>query len=297
MRPVLLPLVEHAARLALSRAGVMSRPVRTPVGEVHSYDAPGSGELPTTVFLHGLGSAATPFAPVFSRVRRHVRRIVAPDYPGHGFSEASSRRLTPEVLFDAVRATLDTLVDEPIILVGNSLGGGLALEYALERPSKVRALVLLSPAGARSTEDEWDRLRRSFDLSSRADAHAFCRKIYHRTPWFLPLVLHELPRTLVRPAVRELLEAASNDTVPPSDALRTLPMPILLMWGKSERLLPETHLDYFRQHLPEHAVFEQPVGLGHCPHLDAPAALARRIVAFGRAAEASATDPPRIKTA
>jgi pimeloyl-ACP methyl ester carboxylesterase len=64
-------------------------------------------------------------------------------------------------------------------------------------------------------------------------------------------------------------------------------MPILLLWGQSERLLPRSSLAYFRHHLPRHAVIEEPVGFGHCPHLDDAARLAERLVEFAASAVAS----------
>jgi pimeloyl-ACP methyl ester carboxylesterase len=104
--------------------------------------------------------------------------------------------------------------------------------------------------------------------------------VYHRTPWFALLLAHELRASFERRVVRELLASATNDAAPLPDALRSLRMPILLVWGQSERLLPETHLEYFTANLPHHAVIERPEGIGHCPHADAPDALARRIAAF-----------------
>lgn len=282
-------MAERLGRLALRKQGISNRRVVTPFGAVHTYDARGLGELPTTVLLHGLGSAATPFGRVLAHLRQNVRRIVAPDYPGHGFSaEHGHGPLTPDRLFESVSAALDHTIDEPAILVGNSLGGAVALRYAIDRPDRVRALVLVSPAGARSTEEEWRALRAAFDIKSRADAHAFLQRLYHEPPWFLPLVAHEIHATIHRRAVRDLLATASNDHAPPPDALTSLRMPVLLVWGKSERLLPHTHFEYFARHLPDHAVIERPDGFGHCPHFDAPAALAQRIVRFARAAQARA---------
>lgn len=288
MRPVFLPAAERLGRLALTRAGVSTRHVRTPLGRVHAYDAKGSGDLPTTILLHGLGSAATPFAPVLARLQRHVRRVVAPDYPGHGFSElddSAGPRLTPEMLFESVAHALDELAPEPAVVVGNSLGGAIALQYALSRPERVRAVVLLSPAGAHSTDEEWQDLRRAFDVSTRSAARTLMGRIYHRPPWFLSLLAHEFPATLGRKPIRDLLETATNEHAPAPEALRALPMPVLLVWGKSERLLPETHLRWFERHLPAHAVIERPEGFGHCPHFDAPGALTRRIVSFVREAD------------
>jgi pimeloyl-ACP methyl ester carboxylesterase len=57
-------------------------------------------------------------------------------------------------------------------------------------------------------------------------------------------------------------------------------MPILFLWGRSEKLLPPSALRYFRDHLPAHAIVEEPHGFGHTPQLEEPARLAARILAF-----------------
>lgn len=278
MRPVLIPLAERLGRYALQRRGVQTRWAPSPLGNVHLYDAAGLGSLPTTVLLHGIGSNATPFGPVLARLQRHVRRIVAPDYPGHGFSPTPRGTVTPEALFDALSVVLDRTLDEPAIIVGNSLGGALALRYAMARPDRVRALVLVSPAGARATDAEWRALKDAFAFESRAGALLFLDRVYHRTPWLARAVAHELPASIRRRAVRDLLASASNEHAASPEELAALAMPVLLVWGRSERLLPDTHLEYFVKHLPKHAVVERPLGFGHCPHVDAPEALARRIV-------------------
>lgn len=278
---VLVPIAERLARAALLRRGVRTRWVPTAHGRVHVYDAAGRGDLPTTILLHGLGSAATSFGPFFQRLRPHVKRVVAPDYPGHGFS-GKSTELTPDALFASVEEVLGTLVAEPAVLVGNSLGGAVALHFAIAHPERVRALVLVSPAGAPSSDEEWKELRSTFALASRDDARVFIDRLYHRPPWFMELVAHELPHLMGRPAVKDILRTGTNEDLASADELRALPMPILFLWGESEQLLPDSHLAYFREHLPAHAIIERPRGFGHCPHLDDPAALASRVVDFMR---------------
>lgn len=277
-----MPFAERVGRLALRARGIESRRVPTQHGHLHAYDARGRGILPTTVLLHGIGSAATPFGPVLARLHRKMRRVVAPEYPGHGFSDPASTRLTPEVLIESVSSALNALVDEPAIVVGNSLGGALALHHACAHPEKVRALVLVSPAGAHASEDEWRVIKSRFDIGSRVEARAFLERLYHRPPWFIPLVAGELPASIRRREVRDILESASNEHAVTPEALSSLRMPILLVWGRSERLFPDTHFEYFARHLPKHAVIERPEGFGHCPHFDDPAALAARVVAFAR---------------
>jgi pimeloyl-ACP methyl ester carboxylesterase len=282
MKPVLLPLVERLGRRALVKRGVEARTIETPKARLHAYDAKGEGSLPTTLLLHGLGSASTAFGPLLARLRPHVRRVVSLDYPGHGFSDDYAGKLTPDTLFETVTGAVDQLASEPAIVVGNSLGGAVALQYAVARPDRVRALVLLSPAGAPASDEEWASIRRAFDITTRKDAQAFFERVYHRSPWFLSLLAHELPESLRRRAVRDLLETATNDHAPAPEALAKLDMPILLIWGRSERLLPHGFLDYFTRHLPKHAIIERPDGVGHCPHFDAPAVVARRIADFAR---------------
>jgi pimeloyl-ACP methyl ester carboxylesterase len=256
--------------------------VDTPLGPVHSYDVPGRGSLAPMVLLHGLGASATSFGPMMGRLQPHVRRLVAPDYPGHGFSGEADGLVTPPALFEAMTAALDALVAEPAVLVGNSLGGAVAMHYAMSRLERVRALVLLSPAGARFTREEWRTFLASIHMRSRADALACLSNVYHRVPRAARLVAHEIPAaTMMRRAVREILAGASIDGIYAADSFARLTMPILLVWGKSERFLPASHLTWFRENLPAHVIFEEPDGIGHVP----PARIAERIVRFVRELE------------
>ena len=178
----IFPLAERALRRALNAAGIESRWVRTKIAEQHVFDARGTGELPAVVLLHGIGAAASAFAPLIHKLRPRVRRVIAPDAPGHGLSKVPARPLTPETLFEAMSEVLDGMLDEPAIVFGNSLGGAVALSYGMARPDRSRGLFLASPAGAFMDAEELDAFLRLFHLRSRADGRAFLEKIYHRPP-------------------------------------------------------------------------------------------------------------------
>lgn len=276
----LLPIVERAARAALNLRGFESRAHATSAAKLHVYDAVGHGELPTTVVLHGIGSAATPFGRVLTRLRPHVRRVLAPDLPGHGFSAAPKGPMSGETLFAALCELLESLDDEPLVLVGNSLGGALALRYALERPQRLHGLVLISPAGARMDAGEWQALLDSFRIRSTQDAQRLLERLYHRMPLYMPAFAAGLKASLQRRVVTDLLQSATPHDLPDPERLSELAMPTLLLWGQSERILPPSSLEYFRRHLPEHALIEQPEGFGHCPHIDDPARLSQRVIDF-----------------
>jgi len=279
----ILPALERLARFGMNTRGMKSRWLTVGDVRVHVYDGPGGGDLPPVVLLHGLGAAGTSFARLAEHVRPHVKRVVIPELAGHGASaHPGERAVTPTLVVDTMTATLDRLLDEPAILVGNSLGGAVAIAYATRRPRRVRKLVLVSPAGARVADEEWRRLVEAFDVNDTDEARRFLSRIYHRPPWFVALVAHEFPDVVKRRAVREILTHATPDEGPTADELASLPMPILLLWGRSERLLPAEALAWFRRHLPPHAVIEEPAAFGHAPQLEQPARVAKRILAFAR---------------
>jgi len=279
----LLPIAERIARRALTARGVRSRWVDTSVARLHVYDAPGLGRLPTVAVLHGISSSAAAFAPVVQRLRRRARRVVAPDAPGHGFSDPPAAPLTPEALVEAMTELLDRELGEPSIVCGNSLGGAVALHYALRRPERVLGLVLTSPAGAAMEEAELEGLLSTFKMRSSAEARAFLARLHARPPWFAPLVAGDVVRQFSREVITSLTAAVRVDHGFKPEELAALRMPILLLWGRADRLMPASNLEFFRRHLPPHAQIEEPEALGHCPHMDAPRFLADRIAAFAEA--------------
>jgi pimeloyl-ACP methyl ester carboxylesterase len=123
-----------------------------------------------------------------------------------------------------------------------------------------------------------------FKVESKADARRLLARLYHRTPWFHFALAAGLRDVLRRAAIRDVVATATLDDLPEPSALRALAMPVLLLWGQSDRLLPRSSLIYLRDHLPVHAVIEEPAGFGHCPHLDDPARLASRLVRFATTA-------------
>ncbi len=275
-----LPAAERLARYAMNRRGLASRFVDVAGVRLHVYDGRGGGSLPPLVLLHGLGSGGAAFAGLVRHLSPHVGRIIIPELPGHGFSTRGDRAITPELLLEAIAGAIDVVLDEPAIVYGSSLGGGIAIKYALEHPALVRALILVSPAGAPLPDDEWQALVKTFHVRSPREARAFLERLYHRPPWFLALLAREFPHVLARPAVREILASATQAHAPSPEDLGRLTMPLLFLWGRSEKLLPASALRYFRAHLPAHAVIEEPEGFGHTPQLEVPGKLAARVLAF-----------------
>lgn len=278
----LLPLAQRMTARAFHKRGLSRRRVRAGDVEVSLFDGAGQGALPHFVVQHGLGSSATALAPVIHRLFSHASRVSAVDLPGHGDSPDVHAPLAPSSLFETMTDVYDALIDRPAVLVGNSLGGGVALRYAIHRPEKVAALVLVSPAGARVPEADLASVLSRFEAAIAGDALSLAQRLYHAPPWYLPIVARDVQQLMLRKAVGELVRSARVDDSFTPEELGSLKMPVLLLWGRSERLLPTSALEYLRAHLPGHALVEEPHGLGHCPHFDDPSWVSRRIVKFSR---------------
>lgn len=98
---------------------------------------------PALVCVHGAGSSSVMFMDVVRRLSPQ-RRVVAPDLPGHGQSDAWPGDVTIDQYRDAVRAVCDELQLERVVLLGHSMGALVALAAAAAWPERVAALVLVN---------------------------------------------------------------------------------------------------------------------------------------------------------
>jgi pimeloyl-ACP methyl ester carboxylesterase len=110
-----------------------------------AYQSPSSSEA--IVLIHGLGSAATAWKPIVPKLECKFK-VITLDLPGHGNADrVDHKSLEPEVLAKLVFDLMDENGVEKFNLVGNSLGGWVALEMAAMKPDRVKSLVGLAPAG------------------------------------------------------------------------------------------------------------------------------------------------------
>jgi pimeloyl-ACP methyl ester carboxylesterase len=213
---------------------------------------------------------------------KRFRRVYAIDLPGNGFSPLpASGPLSLQQHVDVIKAFLRDVVGEPAFLVGNSLGGAMAITVAHQAPERVKALGLVAPAGARVTEERLAALIKAMSVTSYSEAWSLTRRLFHRAPVGSLLFLPELRRIYGTPAVRAVFaEAATAADFLQPHVLESLPMPTVLIWGESEKLLPFESIDYFRTHLPRHAEIDVVRGFGHVPQVERPRQLVGRLVEF-----------------
>jgi pimeloyl-ACP methyl ester carboxylesterase len=113
-------------------------------GETLGY-ADFGGHGPTLVLVHGLGGSHTNWLTVGPSLARRGR-VVALDLPGFGRSARSPRGTTLRVMGEALARFIDAISTEPVYLVGNSMGGTLAILAGHDRPERIASTLLVGPA-------------------------------------------------------------------------------------------------------------------------------------------------------
>lgn len=263
--------------------------------DLHYVDA-GRGE--PLVFVHGLLGSHRDWADLMGTLSAG-HRVLAPDLFGHGASAKPMGDYSLGAHAATLRDLLDYLGIEAVTLVGHSLGGGIALQFAYLFPDRVRRLVLVSSGG----------LGRELSLLLRAAA-------LPGVEWVLPMLASRwvrergeaIGRGLARvgvhggsdathawrgfvslgdPESRRAFLATSRAVIDPGGqtvtARHRLPaiaaVPTLLVWGTGDRLIPPWHAVAAQQAMPNSRieVFE---GAGHFPHLDEPDRFARVLREF-----------------
>jgi pimeloyl-ACP methyl ester carboxylesterase len=296
----MLTVPERIARRVLNAQGLSSRFIATRAGRLHVLDGAGAGHLPPIVLLHGLSANAICYGGLLRKLAPFTRRVIAPDMPAHGFSDVPAAGLDDAVLLDTLSDVLDRVLSEtgePAIFVGNSLGGLVSIRYAQTRPDRVAGLVLVSPGGAPMPPAEFAAFIRRFRIDSHADALAFVDDIFaHGAGVLRHAFAHGVRQRFTHPQLRKLLAGITPEQMLGPQDLADLTMPTLLVWGREERILPPSHLEFFRQHLPDHAEIEEWPNFGHCGFLEQPTALSNRIIEFARIAAATAKIRSRRST-
>ena len=268
-------------RRMLQRKGATSETAQAAGHRVHYYRVDGQGQGAPVLFVHGLGGNANGFARVLFPLARRARSVWAVDLPGNGFSPLpSTGALTLEGQLEVLERFVAEVIGEPVFVVGNSLGGAMSIALAAQFPERVRALALIAPGGARLPEPRMVELIDSLKISTTADARKFARRLFARPPWLLIAFASVLLDSHGSPAVK-----AFFDQVKPTDGIEpkmlgSLSMPVLLLWGGQEKVLPQESVDYFRAHLPAHAHVEVVEHFGHVPQVEHPDAVVERLARF-----------------
>lgn len=238
----------------------------------------GPRDAPAVILLHGLGSSLHTWEPWAATLSARFR-VIRYDLPGFGLTGPDPTGDYSDARSVAVLAALmDTLAVRRASLVGNSMGGKLAWQFAAQHPDRVNRLVLISPDGFASP---------GFEYGKQAKVPMVAKVLPYTLPaWLLRMNLAPAyadagrltPATVTRyrdlmlaPGVRRaLLERTAQVRLePPEPMLRRIHAPTLLIWGKKDRLIPFSNAQDYLKSIPDARLVAFP-DLGHVPQEEDP---------------------------
>ena len=245
-----------------------------------------AGEGPPLLLLHGLAMSWRAWRPLLASLRTD-HHVIAPTLPGHRGGPAAPADVCVSWLADYLETMLDEEGHDRVHVVGNSLGGWLALELA--RRGRACSVTAVSPAGAWRNGSDQRRvhtLLRTADMFNRFPPDASPVSAAMVSPTVRRAVLRGLmergprvalpdARGILRDAhvcrvVPALLRAGRRDGFEPTEEL---PCPVRVVWGRRDRVIPyERHGRPLIARLPGVTQASLP-GAGHVPTWDAPVLL------------------------
>jgi pimeloyl-ACP methyl ester carboxylesterase len=272
----------------------LARPDGIPTG----YLAAGPPDAPPVVLLHGLGATNASMLPLLWDLATDFR-VLAPDLPGFGASAAPRGRYDAAWYVRWLSAFLDeTGVRRPVV-VGNSMGGRIAVELGLRSPRRPRALVLLAPSPAFRRLRQWiplvrllrpelaalpamvpravvvEGLRAMFSEPDRLPGHWYDAAADE----FRRVLAHRAGRVAFLACLRQIYLDEAYGQRGFWDRLPALQPPALFVWGDRDRLVPASFARHVERALPDSAaiVLED---CGHVPQLEHPADTADLVRGF-----------------
>jgi pimeloyl-ACP methyl ester carboxylesterase len=293
------------------------QPVRSGETLIHghriAYREAGDPRQPLLLLVHGITSSSETWVPVMPALAEHAY-VIAPDLLGHGRSDKPTGDYSLGALASVLRDLLERLGHDRASVVGHSLGGGVALQFAYQYHEHCDRLVLVASGG----------LGREVSLALRAaalpgselvlpliahrrvrDAGLTISHLMERLPVRLRPSLLEIARgygTLADVPARSAFVHTLRSVVGPggqrvssSDRLYLAAVrPTLIVWGASDAVIPVSHAHAAHAAIRSSRleVFERS---GHFPHQDEPVRFAEVLVDFLRTTEPTVVDRATLR--
>ncbi|HLK10732.1 MAG TPA: alpha/beta fold hydrolase [Candidatus Binatia bacterium] len=276
-----------------------------------SYRAAGRG--PLLVLLHGIAGSSGTWEDLMPRLGEH-HTVIAPDLLGHGESAKPRADYSLGAYANGVRDLLATLGHERGTILGHSLGGGVAMQFAYQFPERCERLVLVSSGGLGR---EVHGLLRAAALpgaeavlpwlcSAGRQGVATLTRLLGRVGFRASPDLEEIWRnfsSLEEPGARQAflhtvrgLVDLGGQRVSATDRLYlAAELPTLIIWGERDPLIPVRHARAAHDRIPGSRL-EIFAGAGHFPYRDDPRRFADIVLDFIRTTQPLPHDEQRWRT-
>ena len=248
---------------------------------------------PVVVLVHGIASRAQQWEQVMARLGQTCH-VIAPDLLGHGRSAKPRGDYSLGAHACGIRDLLSALGHDRVSLVGHSLGGGIALQYAYQFPERVERLALVCSGGLGREVSVFLRAASlpGSELVLPLLAGSWVRaggvraaRLLDRLRVTLPAGLQEVlagvgslgdrsTRAAFVHTARSVLDPAGQRVDARDRLYLASDLPLFVVWGRKDSIIPVAHGERLAETVPgtRLEVFEQS---GHVPHLTEPERLAR----------------------
>jgi pimeloyl-ACP methyl ester carboxylesterase len=246
------------------------------------------GSGPALLLLHGLGCDHTTWDPVIDALAKRYT-VIAPDFLGHGQSDKPRADYSLGGFANGMRDLLTILGIDRVTVVGHSLGGGVAMQFAYQFPERTERVLLVAPGGL---GPEVTLAIRAVTLPGfhqgiglltlpvvRQAVHASLRGA-SRSGLSALRDLGEVAdiieswrdpgtRRAIRHLVRGVVDLRGQIVTMRDRGYLTQAMPMCIVWGSDDRVMPVSHAELAAEFAPSARVEIIP-NAGHFPHKDHP---------------------------
>jgi pimeloyl-ACP methyl ester carboxylesterase len=285
-----------------------------PVGyaEAGAGPAGGSAKPPVVVLVHGIASRASQWEAVMERLSETCH-VIAPDLLGHGSSAKPRGDYSLGAHACGIRDLTAALGHDRVSLVGHSLGGGIAMQFAYQFPERVERLALISSGGLGREVSIFLRaatlpgaelmlplLTGSWVRQMGRGAHGLLRRLRLPVPaglvecfaGFGSLADRESREAFVHTA-RSVLDPAGQRVDARDRLYLAADLPLFVVWGRKDGIIPIAHGESLVATVPgtRLEVFEQS---GHFLYLTEPVRLGEVLADWVRRTPAVQVDPAAL---
>ena len=245
-----------------------------------------ASELPPILLLHGMLGDVENWQALIGALADHQYRVIVPVLPVY---DMPMKRSNVPGLVEYVRDFVEAFDLAPMVLGGNSLGGHVAIFYALHHPNDVAAMILSGSSGIYEVEMGSATLRRrDRDFLRQRAALTFYDPV-HVTESLLDDaydIVNDRGKAL---RLIRMARSAQSETV--TDQLHQIDAPTLLVWGRNDNITPPDVAAEFKSRIP-HAELVFIDECGHAPMIEHPNAFNKITLDFLRKTIGSPTLVP-----
>ncbi|PZD75210.1 Dihydrolipoyllysine-residue acetyltransferase component of acetoin cleaving system [Acaryochloris thomasi RCC1774] len=248
---------------------------------------------PCLLLVHGFG-ASTDHWRKNIEILSQSYRVWAIDLLGFGRSQKPNTIYTGELWRDQFKAFCEEVIQEPVFIAGNSLGGYASLCFAVDCPEWVRGVILLNCAGRFTAPERpqpvWkqrmgnarQRVLRSglvidtmslflfFNARRRSQIRKVLQQVYKDKAAITDQLVEDIRRPSLDKGALQVFSAVFKS--PPGRTLdillQDLERPLFLLWGAADPWMTSAKTDTFREFYPAAAL--ELLDAGHCPHDERP---------------------------